>query len=407
MASRARKGAGSAGESKNKQELFEYRFAQASEYLQSAEFRLLLMENAPPWAIGQDNGKSYRGAVIGSVLTACETSKDYQLLLDCDFQSMVEATVRIIRRGLTVGDNIAWLVPYWSETRQTKIVQDQLGYMGLYTLALRFGLVTKGRCQPVFENDTLDIELGSDPKVTHKPPKIGSRGEFVGVYSIVTTPDGAVDVEWADKDTIEHFRQMAPSKNSPAWTNWYTEQARAKVFKRHLKRVPKPISYDPSLFTDMDDVIEGKAERVETPALEAPRERPMENLQGFVKEQRQRDRVEVRTQRPTAEDMRRPPADDPPEDEDDGSPTTQQTTQPVEDVHDDPAVSLMLPGASSPRYLPLRKAQSELVRECGEQFGRDAIRWIEDAMRANSLWLAGTPTIGVLQSLIDRLENDQ
>lgn len=384
-----------------RQELFEKYFERASAYLYSDQFRDLLMENAPSWAIEADGGKSFRMAVISGVMTACETSKEYKLLLDCDFQSLIDAVVRIVRRGLTVGDNIAWLVPYKG------IVQDQLGYMGLYNLALRFGIVTSARTQPVFENDHCEIQLGSAPGVDHKPPKAGPRGLFVGAYSLVKMPSGEVDVEWMDKAEIDKIRSMSPGQNSPAWSNWYTQMARAKVFKRQLVRIPKPISYDPRLLRDMDDIIEGHAERVDTPALAAPTEKPMDTLGEFVREQR-RDREKVPVSTTSAEDL-----DDDATGStgwagsasDDAKPRTEpsQSTLLDEDNDGPDAVSLIMPGSKGPELIAIREACGRLVREAGRQDRDHGVNWIRAALK-NNPWLEDTPTKGVLETMLERLE---
>ena len=57
-------------------------------------------------------------------------------------------------------------------------------------------------------------------------------------------------------------RSKAPSRNSPAWQNWYDEMARAKVLKRACKKIPRERLVD---LDDLDDrtVIEGTAERLD------------------------------------------------------------------------------------------------------------------------------------------------
>ena len=394
------------GQGRTREEVFEIYFQRAQAYLWSDDFLRTLMNNAPSWVIGADKGVSYHRAVIGSVLTACETSKDYALLLECDFQSLLDAVVRIIRRGLTVADNIAWLVPYRDSSRGgVKIVQDQLGYMGLYQLALRFGMVKSASCQAVYEQDKITIKLGSNPGVDHEPPMSGPRGNFIGVYAIAVMPDGHTEVEWADKAEIDGIRAKAPSRDSPAWVNWYAQQARAKVFKRLLNRAPKPIVFDPGLLRDIDSLLEAPV----SAALPAPTERPMSGLDGFVVEQRERApsylEDDDENDLPPRQQRREPERDD-----DYGFPHSRPTQTAGDDAgedagEDDPAVELRVPGADKPRLVPRRKAASELVRECGQRSGPEGAEWIRSAIASNP-WLRPTPTFNVLQSLLDRAEDD-
>ena len=196
------------------------------------------------------------------------------MLLDADRASLFRSAERIAKRGLVVGDNVAWLVPYKGE------VQDQLGWKGAITLAMRSGILTRYTCQPVFENDRCDILLGTENRIEHRPPMKGPRGGFIGVYAVAWLKDATEpDIEWMDKATVDFIRSMSPGKNSPAWANWYTEMARAKVFKRLMKRQPteRPIDLE-----DMDDAnaqtIEGVAETMlaQAPMVEDRREMPMD-----------------------------------------------------------------------------------------------------------------------------------
>lgn len=225
-------------------------------------------------------------SIFIAVRDSWSASQRKYLLLDADRASLFRAAERIAKKGLVVGDNIAWLVPYKGE------VQDQIGWKGAIILALRSGLIDRYTCQPVFENDRCDILLGTENRVEHRPP-MGSRGAFIGVYAAVWLKGQAEpDIEWMDKATVDFIRSMSPGKNSPAWNNWYTEMARAKVFKRLMKRQPteRPIDLD-----DMDDrmakTIEGVVEETTlAAALPAPSERPLDmGDMGFDRDERDFD----------------------------------------------------------------------------------------------------------------------
>lgn len=271
----------------------------------------------------QLNGKAFRDGVASivpaefrsvgyvdrlceSIFVACRDNPD--LLLKCDRASLFRAAERIAKKGLTVGDNMAWLVPYNGQ------VQDQLGYMGAATLVMRSGVVKRFSCQPVYENDTCDIFLGTEPKVDHRPPMRDRRGAFIGVYAVAWMGDGAApEIEWMPAEEVEFIRTSAPSKNSPAWKNWYAEMARGKCLKRLFKRMPKerPVDLD-----DMDDrnaqTIEGVVDRdLGLGQIAAPTEEPMAMDAGAG--QPQREAEPARQQQASPESRREPPpADDGP-----------------------------------------------------------------------------------------------
>ena len=214
----------------------------------------------------------YVDRLCESIFIACRDNPT--LLTGCDRASLFRAAERIAKKGLTVGDNVAWLVPYKQQ------VQDQIGWKGTIILATRSGLVERYTCQPVFSNDKCEILLGTENRVTHAPPMRGPRGDFIGAYAIVWFKDcSEPDIEWMDRETVDFIRSLSPGKNSPAWQNWYTEMARAKVFKRLMKRAPaeRPLDMD-----DMDDrmakTIEGTGEEVsfDAPAIEAPTDQPID-----------------------------------------------------------------------------------------------------------------------------------
>ena len=274
---------------------------QLAEFLDSPAFFDKLAVNAPDFIASQDRSlAAYAKQIKHGCMSVAQGQTGPKLLLPRmhSIVGIIQGVVGIARRGLTIGDNIAWLVPYTTDGRPT--VQVQLGYMGLYTLAGKAGLVTKVVCQAIYKNDKRQILAGTDGKVYHELYLDGPRGEFIGAYAIVYLPNDEMPlVEYIDKATVDHIRQMSPSRDSPAWKNWYDQMARAKVFKRAMKTVPKPLHWDSSLFDDIDDqgeVIEGTAETVETGAARPRAARLSHNpaeVINVVQPQRQREKAPV------------------------------------------------------------------------------------------------------------------
>lgn len=386
--------------------------------LSSHEFRDRIIANAPDWAIARDHGIAYHKAVAASVITAVRANP--KLLIDCRVSTLYDAVAAIVRRGLTVGDNIAWLVPYKGS------VSFQLGWMGLYQLARRANLIINARSQPVYLHDKCVIQLGSDCSVDHTPAPMGQdRGLFVGAYVLLTLPDGIHDIEYMDVAEIERIRQQSPGKNSDAWGNWFSEMGRAKVFKRGMKRVPKPLEYDPTLMLDMDDgvVVHGEdeivdEERIGRAQIEPPRETPM-SIGDIVSRHREKEPAMASgpAERkggsfhddgdPSEFDYEEPENSAegdgwgaPPED-DGASPGDMELTK-------DDLVALSLPGLAQSQMMTLQSASSKLLQEVAREDRKDRRQWIEAAIQANSSWLRSDRIChDVIRGTIQRLKDKE
>lgn len=103
---------------------FKEKFPELVKFLTGEDFAHRVLNNSPSWAVQKDGGVSYKRAISASVISAVKANP--ALLVQCSIPSLFDAVGAIVRRGLTVGDNVAWLVPYKG------MVSFQLGWMGLY-----------------------------------------------------------------------------------------------------------------------------------------------------------------------------------------------------------------------------------------------------------------------------------
>jgi recombination protein RecT len=128
-------------------------------------------------------------------------------------------------------DQKCFLIPYKDQC------QFQLGYRGLLDLARRSGELMSIHAEIAYENDELEIILGLNPTIIHKPLLKGDRGAVVLAYSVATLKDGSKDFTWMTVEEIEKARKANRGK-SPAWESWWSEMAKKVVMKRHLKTLP-------------------------------------------------------------------------------------------------------------------------------------------------------------------------
>ena len=88
--------------------------------------------------------------------------------------------------------------------------------------------------------------------------------------AIVETTFGGTVWDVIDHAEIERIRNSGPSGNSPAWRNWYDQQAIAKVLKRVLKFCPKSRELARAIaLDDLSDANVHQAFDVDIPVLPA------------------------------------------------------------------------------------------------------------------------------------------
>ena len=263
----AARGGNSNGNNQNSnQDVAQRAFAQFRQDMNNPDFRNRVTAMVP----GEFRTPAYVDRLIESIFVAVRDNS--KLLTDCDRASLFRAAERVAKRALTVGDNVAWLVPYLGQ------VEDQLGYKGAMILVNRSGIPIHIGCQAVFMNDPCKIKLGTDAGIEHSPYMEGDRGELRGCYAFAHHKTlKSIDVEWMPWNKINEIRMRAPSKNSPAWRDFPDEMGRKIPLKRICKRLPTERPID---LSDMDDRLgaqfDGVSTNVSVAAIAAPTDEPMQ-----------------------------------------------------------------------------------------------------------------------------------
>lgn len=173
-------------------------------------------------------------------------------LAQCTPMSVVGGMMQLATLGLEPGVNgEAWLIPY---DNRRKVIEDgkevwitvteagvQIGYLGHLALAWRSERVSSVQCNYVMKGDHFKHQHGTNGMIEHIPaddrpvdPKMMTHA-----YGIIETTYGG-QIWWVlNTNEVERIRNSSPSKNSPAWKNWYMEMAMGKALKRALKFAPK------------------------------------------------------------------------------------------------------------------------------------------------------------------------
>lgn len=161
--------------------------------------------------------------------------------------SAQNAIINVAAIGITLNpaSKLAYLVP-----RDGMVCLD-ISYMGLLHLAQSSGSIKWGQCKLVYANDTYESN-GLDKAPTHKYNAFGDRGEVVGGYCTVKTPDGDYLTEEMSLAEIKAVEATSKAKNGP-WKNFWEEMARKTIVKRASKYWPKAQRLDNAIHLLNDD----------------------------------------------------------------------------------------------------------------------------------------------------------
>lgn len=165
-------------------------------------------------------------------------------------QSLLTSVLNIAQVGLTLNpvQKLAYLVPRFINGQVECCLEPS--YQGLVKLLTDSGSANNVYAHLVYENDLFEQILGTSNEIIHKP-KLGSRGNVVGVYAVAVLANGSKQVEVMDvsevneiRDSSESYKAFKSGKAKTAiWETWYDEMARKTVIKRLVKYLPKS-NYD-------------------------------------------------------------------------------------------------------------------------------------------------------------------
>jgi len=169
-------------------------------------------------------------------------------LLECEPTSVAQSIVRGASLGLDPDPALGQmhLVPRNVKKGDVWLTEAtfQIGYKGLYELAMRTGKVAKIEVAEVREHDHFVARRGSNGGLDHQPDWFGDRGDIVGWYAFVKLTDGSEQFEVMNVAQAEAHRDAyAPKKRSGEvygpWVDNFGEMAAKTVFIKAAKWVPK------------------------------------------------------------------------------------------------------------------------------------------------------------------------
>ncbi len=164
-------------------------------------------------------------------------------LLTCDKPSLLRSLIWCAQKDLEPGvDDGCWLIPF--KNKYSKLIVTPVpAYKGLIKKAVETESVRRVEPYAIYEMDTFEQTLGSDPHIVHIPPKLGvNRGKMIGAYVVITESNGDKRFHVMDLPQIEKIRNSSAAykanKNEGPWAEWPEPMALKTVTKQGLKYVP-------------------------------------------------------------------------------------------------------------------------------------------------------------------------
>lgn len=182
-------------------------------------------------------------------------------ILNCTQDSIFIAIGAAVQTGLLIGKTIH-LVPVGDHG--VKKLQAWTDYKGDIELVVRSGAAAFVDGQAVYEKDTFDYELGTNPWIKHVPAHDGARGRLKGFYAIawITRSGSIKKITYRSVAEVEVVRTKSKQWNPnkvPLLPEWYG-------IKTAIHAVTKSIPRNPALAAAL--ALFAHQERLDTEELD-------------------------------------------------------------------------------------------------------------------------------------------
>jgi len=217
---------------------------------------------------------------IKSAMTFVKNLKDDVV----DKDTIVSALLHCASDGLLPDGKQSTLIPYAGAFTYIPM------YQGLIEIAYRGGAVQSVNAHIIYDNDKVDVQMGTEEKITHIPNIKEENGDKIAVYAVATLNTGGKiycllkrkEVESIKAEMINKLKKKNKSnnptirkeeekqeasriENSP-WTKYEDEMWKKTAIRRIYKMIPKsnteivqqqsPEEYEGYVPVMHDDVID-------------------------------------------------------------------------------------------------------------------------------------------------------
>jgi recombination protein RecT len=147
-------------------------------------------------------------------------------------ETVLLAVMRLCQLGLEANSPLrhAALVVYGHEC------VPLIEFRGYLELARRSGTVRQIEARTVHEGDEFDVELGTTPRIHHRPVATDRSDQTVThAYAVAHPADGGPAIfDVLTREEIDKARNVSRAKSGP-WKDWYGEMARKTAVRRLSK----------------------------------------------------------------------------------------------------------------------------------------------------------------------------
>jgi recombination protein RecT len=177
-------------------------------------------------------------------------------LVRCTPESLFGGVIETLKLGLTIGGPLqeSWLIPFKNTKSNTLEATLIIGYQGYRTLIDRAKAVVDLHPRAVFAGDEFDVELGTHPRISHKPAWMLGRepGEFLAAYAVARLRGGGLQLEVMPKAEIDAHRARSRAADRGPWVTDYVPMALKTVIRKISKYLPKT-SWEMARALELDD----------------------------------------------------------------------------------------------------------------------------------------------------------
>jgi recombination protein RecT len=178
------------------------------------------------------------------------------MLESCDATTLMGGLMQAAQLNLDFTLGGAYLIPYWSNKRNCREAQFQIGYKGYIDLFYRHPLAQELYAEVVYANDRFLITKGTNRSILHEPVLNGEKGNAIGFYAVARLKSGAFNFAYMSKSEMDahrnHYSKQEKTGRS-VWDSEYNEMALKTVIKKVLKWMPKSVEFQMAM--DVDEGI--------------------------------------------------------------------------------------------------------------------------------------------------------
>lgn len=183
-------------------------------------------------------------AFYRAILTTLQAKPE---LMSQDPKSLLMACMTCAQMGLDPNPQLgqAWFVPFGNK------ITFIPGYKGYIYLARNSGEIASISAQVVRKGDQFKYQFGLHEDLQHIPSPGCADKPITHVWAMAKYKNGEHYFDVMTIDEVEHIRQKAVSKNSPAWKDYYSAMCKKTVIRQISKFLPlsvqKVASYDEAI----------------------------------------------------------------------------------------------------------------------------------------------------------------